>query len=159
MAGSRLAHERRADSTQRRRADPRWAWRLRSACALRAPATYSPRDERRAGALAGPSPARCRPPTGRASDLLLAGVGAFLIGIALSDARTRLAGRGASSDSAGRGLARLREALFQRALLVVGFTWLAAGFVASSCWATCVPHPRAAFPPWPGARPSCSPRR
>ncbi|MBK7877897.1 MAG: hypothetical protein IPJ77_19635 [Planctomycetes bacterium] len=59
--------------------------------------------------------------------LVLAGLGAFLIGIAVL-ARGH---RGLVSELLGaraRGLVRLREVLFQRALLVVGFLWLAAGF-------------------------------
>ncbi len=59
--------------------------------------------------------------------LVLAGLGAFLIGIAVL-ARGH---RGLVSELLGaraRGLVRLREMLFQRALLVVGFAWLAAGF-------------------------------
>ncbi|MFO1009406.1 MAG: hypothetical protein U1F29_05020 [Planctomycetota bacterium] len=59
--------------------------------------------------------------------LVLAGLGAFLIALAVL-ARGR---RGLVSELLGdraRGLVRLREALFQRALLVVGFAWLAVGF-------------------------------
>lgn len=59
--------------------------------------------------------------------LVLAGLGACLIGVAILARGKRGLARELFGAHAG-GVVRLRETLFQRALLVVGFGWLAAGF-------------------------------